>query len=198
VVLAHVFAGERADFTSTLGRLEQVTESVVPLGYRIDEKPVPSVIDHADEVGFRARDRREPVGQALPHRQAVAFIGRRAHRGERGQVEPFEFVLTTGRFRAFGPDRANLWHDGALYRVFDGVEVRIAPAEGGVDVEPFEPRVARYLGAPFDLDGFYAALWRGTPPEREVTLVVVRGEAQQTVKVNALDRVKTLRHPRGI
>jgi DNA-3-methyladenine glycosylase II len=70
--------------------------------------------------------------------------------------EPFDFELTTERFRAFGPDLANLWHDGALYRVFDGREVRIAPAAGGVDVEPFEPAAARYLGAPFDLDGFYA------------------------------------------
>lgn len=60
-------------------------------------------------------------------------------------------------------------------------------------------KILRIDGTPVnDLDGFYAALWRGTPPEREVTLVVVRGEAQQTVKVNALDRVKTLRHPRGI
>jgi len=76
--------------------------------------------------------------------------------------EPFDFELTTERFRAFGPDLANLWHEGALYRVFGGREVRIAPAAGGVDVEPFEPRVARYLGAPFDLDGFYAFAARET------------------------------------
>ncbi len=70
--------------------------------------------------------------------------------------EPFDFSWTTERFRAFGPDLANRWHDGALYRVLGGREVRIAAARGGVDVEPFEPAVAEYLGAAFDLDPFYA------------------------------------------
>jgi DNA-3-methyladenine glycosylase II len=40
--------------------------------------------------------------------------------------------------------------------VFDGREVRIEAATGGVDVEPFEPQVLHYLGGPFDLDTFYA------------------------------------------
>jgi DNA-3-methyladenine glycosylase II len=70
--------------------------------------------------------------------------------------DPFSFMLTTERFRAWGLDFANLWHEDAVYRVFDGVEVRIAETPGGVDVEPFEPRVAAYLGAAFDLDAFYA------------------------------------------
>jgi DNA-3-methyladenine glycosylase II len=70
--------------------------------------------------------------------------------------EPFDFALSTERFRAFGPDLANLWHDDALYRVFEGREVRIAAAPGGVDAEPSEPAVRSYLGGGFDLDGFYA------------------------------------------
>jgi DNA-3-methyladenine glycosylase II len=74
--------------------------------------------------------------------------------------EPYDFELSTGRYRAFGPDLANLWHDGALYRVVDGREVRIEAAAGGADVEPLdartEPVVRRLLGEPFDLDAFYA------------------------------------------
>ena len=73
--------------------------------------------------------------------------------------DPYDFELSTGRYRAFGPDLANLWHDGALYRIVDGREVRIAEAPGGVDVDPLdtrtEPVVSRLLGAPFDLDAFY-------------------------------------------
>jgi DNA-3-methyladenine glycosylase II len=73
--------------------------------------------------------------------------------------EPFAFELSTGRYRAFGPDLANLWHDNALHRVVDGREVRIRQADGGLDVEPLdgaiEPVVRRLLGAEFDLDGFY-------------------------------------------
>jgi DNA-3-methyladenine glycosylase II len=74
--------------------------------------------------------------------------------------QPFDFELTTERFRAFGADRTNLWLDGALHHVVGGRDVRIAAAPGGVDVEPFDgairAEVERLLGLPFDLDGFYA------------------------------------------
>jgi DNA-3-methyladenine glycosylase II len=73
--------------------------------------------------------------------------------------EPYDFELSTGRYRAFGPDLANAWHDGALYRVVDGREVRIAAAPGGVTVDPLdasiEAAVRLLLGAPFELDAFY-------------------------------------------
>jgi len=74
--------------------------------------------------------------------------------------EPYDFELSTERFRAFGPDRANLWHEGGLHRVVDGREVRIEPAPGGVEVEPLDeatsPVVGKLLGAEFGLDSFYA------------------------------------------
>jgi DNA-3-methyladenine glycosylase II len=73
--------------------------------------------------------------------------------------QPYDFELSTGRYRAFGPDLANLWHDGALYRVVDGREVRIASVAGGLEVEPLDAEiklvVLHLLGAPFDLDPFY-------------------------------------------
>jgi DNA-3-methyladenine glycosylase II len=73
---------------------------------------------------------------------------------------PYDFALSTERYRAFGPDLANLWHEGGLHRVVAGREVRIAPAEGGVDVEPLDaatdPVVRKLLGFEFDLDAFYA------------------------------------------
>jgi DNA-3-methyladenine glycosylase II len=73
--------------------------------------------------------------------------------------EPYAFELSTARYRAFGTDLANLWHEGGLHRVVDGQEVRITEAPGGVDVEPLsteiEPIVRKLLGAEFDLDEFY-------------------------------------------
>jgi len=72
---------------------------------------------------------------------------------------PFDFALSTERFRVFGIDRATVWHEGGLHRVVGGREVRIEAAEGGVDVEPFEPGVEYLLGRPFDLVGFYD--WAG-------------------------------------
>lgn len=94
---------------------------------------------------------------------------------------PYDFELSTGRYRAFGPDLANLWvergqdpagsptrkrtglpaaNEGGLHRVIGGREVRIEAASGGVSVEPLDgeiqPVVEQLLGLPFDLDGFYA------------------------------------------
>lgn len=72
---------------------------------------------------------------------------------------PFDLALTTERFRAFGVDGANVWHEGGLHRVVGGREVRIEAAPGGVDVEPLdeetEPVVRALLGLPFELGPFY-------------------------------------------
>ena len=86
--------------------------------------------------------------------------------------EPFDFELSTERFRAFGPDLANLWADGALHRVVGRREVRIEQARGGVRVEPLDaetrPVVRKLLGAEFDLGAFYA--WaRRDPVLRRLT-----------------------------
>jgi DNA-3-methyladenine glycosylase II len=75
--------------------------------------------------------------------------------------QPFNFELTTERYRSFGPDDAALWHEGGLHRVVDGREIRIEAAPGGVDVDPLndetKPVVLKLLGAEFDLDGFRPA-----------------------------------------
>jgi DNA-3-methyladenine glycosylase II len=73
---------------------------------------------------------------------------------------PFDFALSTERFRAFGVDRASVWHEGGLHRVVGGRELRIEPAPGGVDAEPLdretEPVVRALVGLAFDLEPFYA------------------------------------------
>ena len=80
--------------------------------------------------------------------------------------EPYDFALSTERFRAFGPDLANLWHDCGLHRVVAGREVRLEAAAGGIEVEPFDEQigavVSQLLGLPFDLQPFYA--WAAADP----------------------------------
>jgi len=87
--------------------------------------------------------------------------------------QPFDFELTTARFRAFGLDRASVWEDGALYRAVGGKEVRIAAAEGGVEVDPLDAETEaiarRVLGFDFDLVAFSA--W-AAGEERLAPLVV--------------------------
>jgi DNA-3-methyladenine glycosylase II len=85
--------------------------------------------------------------------------------------EPYDFDLSLERYRTFGPDPAAFWHEGALHRVFGGVEVRIEAAPGGVRIEPggagSAADVLRFLGAGFDLDAF-RALAAGEPVLREL------------------------------
>jgi len=47
---------------------------------------------------------------------------------------PYDFVLSTERYRRFGVDLANLWDEDALLRAVGGREIRIRAAPGGVDV----------------------------------------------------------------
>lgn len=82
---------------------------------------------------------------------------------------PYDFEISTERFRAFGADLANLWHEGGLYRVVAGNEVRVEPAPGGVDVTPFDETIRTeiewLLGLPFDLRAFY--VWVPVDPVLE-------------------------------
>ncbi len=72
--------------------------------------------------------------------------------------EPYDFAFSTERFRRFGPDLANLWHEGGLHRVVGRREVRIEAAPGGVLVEPLDDEIAavvrKLLGLDFDLAAF--------------------------------------------
>ncbi len=74
--------------------------------------------------------------------------------------QPYDFDLSTERFRAFGQDLACRWHEGALHRILRGREVRIAAAPGGVEVDPHDAgigaEVRLLLGIPFDLAAFAA------------------------------------------
>jgi DNA-3-methyladenine glycosylase II len=80
--------------------------------------------------------------------------------------QPYDFDVSTERFRVFGVDLANLWHEGGLHRVVGGREVRIEAAPGGVEVEPLDditrPVVLKLLGIEFDLPAFYA--WAAEDP----------------------------------
>ena len=74
--------------------------------------------------------------------------------------QPYDFALSTARFRDFGTDGATVLHEGGLHRVVRGREIRIEPADGGVRLEPGSPElvaeVGHLLGLPFDLEPFRA------------------------------------------
>jgi 3-methyladenine DNA glycosylase/8-oxoguanine DNA glycosylase len=87
----------------------------------------------------------------------------RIARGQTARVllsipQPYDFDLSTTRYREFGTDLATMWQDGGLYRVVAGQEVRIEAAPGGVRVEPGDSGIAdevgRLLGLPFEVARF--------------------------------------------
>ena len=91
--------------------------------------------------------------------------------------EPYSFELSTERFRAFGRDLANVWHEGGLHRVVAGQEVRLEPADGGVRVSGAAPgttsQLEWLLGAPFDLVAFEE--WAAQDPVLRAVTARLRG-----------------------
>ncbi|WP_280152566.1 S1C family serine protease [Piscinibacter sp. XHJ-5] len=74
---------------------------------------------------------------------------------------------------------------------------RDSPAEAA-GMQPGD-KIVKIDGMPVkSLEGFYKRLWRDAPPEREVELVITRGGDERTVKLQAQDRMKTLRRAKGI
>ena len=71
---------------------------------------------------------------------------------------PYDFALSTARFRDFGTDGATVLHDDGLHRVVAGREVRVTAAARGVALEPAgedaASEIGRLLGVPFDLQAF--------------------------------------------
>jgi DNA-3-methyladenine glycosylase II len=80
--------------------------------------------------------------------------------------QPYDFDLSTTRYRVFGNDYATVWHEDGLHRVVAGREIRVTGAPGGVRLEPCGrvaiAEVARLLGVPFDLAPFHA--WAAPDP----------------------------------
>ena len=74
--------------------------------------------------------------------------------------QPYDFDLSTIRYRTFGNDYATVWHDDGLHRVVAGREIRVTAAPGGVRLDPGDEtgaaEIARLLGVPLDLAPFHA------------------------------------------
>jgi DNA-3-methyladenine glycosylase II len=91
--------------------------------------------------------------------------------------QPYDFHLSTVRFRDFGTDGATVWHEGGLHRVLAGREIRIEPMSDGVRVDPASPEaaaeVSHLLGLPFELDRFH--VWATRDPVLEPILELLRG-----------------------
>ena len=91
--------------------------------------------------------------------------------------DPYDFALSTARFRDFGTDGATVLHEGGLHRVVAGREVRVTAAEDGVAIDPWSDdaaaEIGRLLGLPFELESFRA--WAAGDPVLTGILAAVPG-----------------------
>jgi 3-methyladenine DNA glycosylase/8-oxoguanine DNA glycosylase len=80
--------------------------------------------------------------------------------------QPYDFALSTTRYRELGTDLATMWHEGGVHRVVARKEVRVEAAPGGVRIEPDDgtsvEEIGRLLGLPFELDRF--RVWADSDP----------------------------------
>jgi DNA-3-methyladenine glycosylase II len=106
--------------------------------------------------------------KAAPNARSNGFLG---------VPQPYDFAVSTERFRSYGPDLANLWADEGLHRVVNGRDVHIKAAPGGVLVEPLdaetEPAVRQLLGLALDLDSFVE--WAAGDPALARIVAHLRG-----------------------
>ena len=106
--------------------------------------------------------------------------------------QPYDFEVSTARFDVYGLDRATVWRDGGIHRVFEGRELRIESAPGGVDVSPYDesvaPQVLHFLGLPFDLAGF--AGWAVGEPTLSRLVVALAG-FRPPLQVNPFEALVT-------
>jgi DNA-3-methyladenine glycosylase II len=91
--------------------------------------------------------------------------------------QPYDFELSTARYRDLGSDRATVWHEGGVHRVVAQREVRVVTAPGGVRIEPggrtAAAEIGRLLGLPFDLGPFRA--WAASDPVLGPLVVALDG-----------------------
>ena len=78
-----------------------------------------------------------------------------------------------------------------------GCGTTVDPEQSGA---PVEDRGARKIDGTEvkALEVLWKTLWAGGAPEREVTLDIVRGGHAQTLKLQSVDRMKTLKRAQGI
>ena len=158
---------------------------------RTDHSGAALINSHGELVGIGSLIVTEALGPGRPRLPGNMFV----------PVDLLKPIL--GEMRSAGQSKSSQRAWIGINCVEQEGEVRVirVNADSPADVAGVQPgdQIVRIDGSAVGaLEAFYKALWNGGAPEREVTLEVRRGSESQTLKVQSVDRMKTLRRASGI
>ncbi len=116
-------------------------------------------------------------------------------------VDLLKPVLAELRARGTTQASERAWIGISCTEAEGGVRVIRVSDDSPADVAGLKPgdRILRIDGTEVArLETLWKRLWSGGSPEREVTLEILREGERQTLKVQSVDRAKTLRHAQGV
>ncbi len=110
-------------------------------------------------------------------------------------------ILSELRSRGSSVSSQRAWMGVNCVEAEGTVRVVRVNSDSPAEVAGLEPgdRIVRIDGTEVNaLEVLWKTLWAGGAPEREVTLDIVRGGQPQTLKLQSVDRMKTLKSAQGI
>jgi S1-C subfamily serine protease len=160
----------------------------------------PPRTDHSGAGLFNGRGELVGVGSLLV--ADALGPGRARHNGNMFvPVDLLVPILAELRTRGSSEGSRRAWMGVNCVETADGVQVVRVNRDSPADVAGLEPgdRIVRIDGVEVKaLAVLWKTLWAGGAPEREVTLDIQRGDAARTLKLQSVDRMKTLKRAQGI
>jgi serine protease Do len=160
----------------------------------------PARRDHSGAGLFNGRGELVGIGSLF----VADALGPQAPRVQGNMFVPIDLlkpVLAELRNRGSSRQSERAWlgincieADGILrvLRVNTDSPADVAGLEAGDRIERIDGADVKSLAA------LWKTLWSGGPPEREVSLDIVRGGERQTLKLQSVDRMKTLKRAQGV
>lgn len=161
----------------------------------------PARPDHSGAALINSRGELVGIGSLLV---ADAFGGSGHPRAPGNLFVPVDLLKPIlGELRERGASRAShrAWMGVNCIEQDGAVRVTQVSEDSPADVAGLQAgdRIVRIDGTKVnDLASLWKQVWQGDASEREITLDIERDDGVRTVRVQSVDRMKTLRRPQGI
>lgn len=147
--------------------------------------------DRGELVGIGSLVVGDALGPGEPRRGGNMFV----------PIDLLQPILPELRARGSSAQSRRAWIGVNCVETELGVHVVRVNTDSPAEIAGVEAgdRIVRIDGTEVKtLDALWKALWAGGPPEREVTLEIARRGQAQTLKLQSVDRMKTLKSAQGI